>query len=546
MSTTKKTDAQRAAEDALKQFHEATRPLDELLRSDEDGDGLTLNQELALGTNPERADTDGDGLSDSVERRYGSSPLLRDTDADGLDDSAERRAGTDARKADSDGDGLRDGSEASKGRDPLRPDTPEPTIWDLPGQILDVAGGLAKKGAERFADWDGDGVSNQDEKLDGTNPNKVDSDGDGLSDGRERRLGTSGRNRDSDGDGIADGNEVERGLDPTKDDSDGDGIGDADEVMRDTPPGLFPQPVVASSTPAPARKPAPAPSTPQIDPDGPSIDAFLRNAIAQEGDRYKFGAEAKASNADPTSFDCSELVEWAAARAGVTIPDGTWRQFQALHKQGGAMDPEDALEIPGALLFTFKSDPLTATSRPAGAHVAISLGNGQILEAASSAGEVVIRSAEGRTFSHAAIIPGFSDAAAPPPSVSETVDRLLDQHGFGAETMTFELNDALISGATFASDVVVGDEVVVTIPQADPAQKTEVTQADELEVTSTVTTDVETIATVDVEVETVATASPAVVVDEAPVYGADEVFADVWSEDSAAATDASGIEPELA
>ncbi|MBT3638346.1 MAG: cadherin repeat domain-containing protein [Opitutae bacterium] len=42
---------------------------------DEDGDGLTLNQELSYGTDPKKFDTDGDGFSDKVEIDWGTNPL---------------------------------------------------------------------------------------------------------------------------------------------------------------------------------------------------------------------------------------------------------------------------------------------------------------------------------------------------------------------------------------------------------------------------------------------------------------------------------------
>ena len=49
----------------------------------------------------------------------------------------------------------------------------------------------------------------------------------------------------------------------------------------------------------------------------------------QVGDRYVLGAEASPTNPDPHVFDCSELVEWSYARAGVTISDGAWLQYNA-------------------------------------------------------------------------------------------------------------------------------------------------------------------------------------------------------------------------
>lgn len=57
---------------------------------DQDSDGLTDAQELAIGTSPYDADTDDDGVSDGAEvGRYGTNPLLADTDGDGLEDGTE-------------------------------------------------------------------------------------------------------------------------------------------------------------------------------------------------------------------------------------------------------------------------------------------------------------------------------------------------------------------------------------------------------------------------------------------------------------------------
>jgi hypothetical protein len=57
---------------------------------DIDGDGLTGEEELTLGTDPYNADTDGDGLTDGQEVNvHGTNPLNPDTDGDGLSDGEE-------------------------------------------------------------------------------------------------------------------------------------------------------------------------------------------------------------------------------------------------------------------------------------------------------------------------------------------------------------------------------------------------------------------------------------------------------------------------
>ena len=74
---------------------------------DSDMDGLTDQEELELGSDPENPDTDGDGIID------GSDPDLvdEDTDRDGLTDREEEELGTDPENPDTDGDGIIDGAD---------------------------------------------------------------------------------------------------------------------------------------------------------------------------------------------------------------------------------------------------------------------------------------------------------------------------------------------------------------------------------------------------------------------------------------------------
>lgn len=64
-------------------------------------------------------------------------------------------------------------------------------------------------------DLDGDGLSNEDEDIAGSNPTDLDSDNDGLYDGDEVNThDTSPILADTDGDGVSDGNEIGAGADP--------------------------------------------------------------------------------------------------------------------------------------------------------------------------------------------------------------------------------------------------------------------------------------------------------------------------------------------
>ena len=158
-----------------------------------------------------------------------------DPDHDGLTNAAEAFWGTDPNNPDTDGDGLPDGTEVGSllawgiGY-PLNPDGDGDGIDDL------------------HDDYDGDGLTNLEERELGLNYFLPDSDFDGLSDGWEVEHGSNPLAWDSDGDGVRDGDqdddgdglgtalEVELGTDPTKADTDGDGITDGDERLLCTDP----------------------------------------------------------------------------------------------------------------------------------------------------------------------------------------------------------------------------------------------------------------------------------------------------------------------
>ncbi len=114
---------------------------------DSNGDGVPDYWELAYGLDPDDAnlDFDSDGLSDREEYFARSNPTLGDTDRDGIDDHTEVAVhGTDPTLPDSDGDGTADPTELTLGTDPLLEDSDR--------------------------DNDGDGWSNRQETLDGSDP----------------------------------------------------------------------------------------------------------------------------------------------------------------------------------------------------------------------------------------------------------------------------------------------------------------------------------------------------------------------------------------
>jgi len=95
------------------------------------------------------------------------------------------------------------------------------------------------------------------------------------------------------------------------------------------------------------------------------LTAALRAAESRRGLPYVWGA------AGPTSFDCSGLVEWSFAQAGVSMP-----RVAADQARAGVTVPVSQLR-PGDLLF-YHTDP---TDPGYISHVAIYIGNGWMIQA---------------------------------------------------------------------------------------------------------------------------------------------------------------------
>jgi cell wall-associated NlpC family hydrolase len=164
---------------------------------------------------------------------------------------------------------------------------------------------------------------------------------------------------------------------------------------------------------------APDPSTPAADPHGVTVAAgndhlrtFLDSALAQRGDRYIFGVMDRLDDPNPGAFDCSMLVQWSAHQAGTDLQRNAWHQYQQLHDQGMTIPVQDAIHTPGALLFSFNSDP-NGSNAPVHQHVAISLGNGKTIEALGAQYGVNEFDATTKRFQYAAVIPGISDHVGP-------------------------------------------------------------------------------------------------------------------------------------
>jgi peptidoglycan DL-endopeptidase CwlO len=113
--------------------------------------------------------------------------------------------------------------------------------------------------------------------------------------------------------------------------------------------------------------------------DGPGLSQaevakFLSAAISRVGLPYVWGA------AGPRAFDCSGLVQWSLAQAGVVMPRVAVDQAQT-----GPQIPVSELQ-PGDLLF-YHTDPTAPTYI---SHVAIYLGNGQMIQAPETGMDVEV------------------------------------------------------------------------------------------------------------------------------------------------------------
>jgi hypothetical protein len=161
----------------------------------------------------------GDGVLNYDEYRSGMNPLVSDTDEDSLADGVELVLGTNGTNPDTDGDTVQDGLEVAVGLDPLDP----------------------SDGVRWYSDEDSDMLTWQQEWGLGSNHLLQDTNWDGIIDGFVGLIDSSDRgglllsqdlsavlflHLDVDGDGLT--NDVERilGSDPFRTDTDGDGTDD--------------------------------------------------------------------------------------------------------------------------------------------------------------------------------------------------------------------------------------------------------------------------------------------------------------------------------
>lgn len=113
--------------------------------------------------------------------------------------------------SDDDGDGVANNEEISQGTDPLNQDSDGDGVADGAEKL---SGSNPLDDQSLFRDADKDGLSDDFERAQGTNVFSADSDGDGAIDSIELAVGSNPVIKDSDQDGIFDGREIQSGSDP--------------------------------------------------------------------------------------------------------------------------------------------------------------------------------------------------------------------------------------------------------------------------------------------------------------------------------------------
>lgn len=155
------------------------------------------------------------------------------------------------------------------------------------------------------------------------------------------------------------------------------------------------------------------------------IEEILLFALTETGKEYEFGAEVAPSATGAAEWDCSELVEWACSKSGVTMPDGAFNQWRRTVDKGTSCSVQDAMATRGALLFVGSGQ---GSGRKAITHVAFSLGDGTTIEARGEKWGVGSWSSANR-FDFGGRIPGADYSGASKPITKPPLPQIPDFPG---------------------------------------------------------------------------------------------------------------------
>ena len=267
-----------------------------------------------LFPNSDQADKDEDGVGDACDFDNDN-----DTVPDAIDNCPTVANGS---QANNDGDVAGDACDSDDDNDGVNDAEDDCPLLSNPGQGNFDGDGFG----DACDDSDGDGVSDEEELANGSDPTSGDSDGDGVLDGDE--IDPAG---DADGDGLI------NALDP---DSDNDGVSDGTEQGVDCPPGA-PDCVSDGDSGATTTDPLSADSDGagvkdgiedanqngvvdpgETDPSNPNDDVCSQNTDCEGGDTGDFVC-------DPTTSDCV---------AALCNPNGGCPSGDGCH-QAGVCDP---------------------------------------------------------------------------------------------------------------------------------------------------------------------------------------------------------------
>lgn len=154
------------------------------------------------------------------------------------------------------------------------------------------------------------------------------------------------------------------------------------------------------------------------------VEEMIAWALQQRGKPYIWGGTG------PTGYDCSGLVEKAAAAAGIHLPRTSEEQRNA-----GVAVPLDQIERGDIVTFTYNDG---AKNPGPGNHVALYLGGGQVVEAARPGVPIRVAPLDTRhvdrvrRIAGGAGVSGGAAGAVPADNVTRTGGGTLQQAGYDA------------------------------------------------------------------------------------------------------------------